>query len=305
MNILIAADGSAYSAKLINMLNALNLPDITGVTVMTVVPEYTLIGGVKLGMLKGSGMTPGIYHKNQEHKARVLLDKLIAMLNRDTGNVEAMVAWGKPSEQILKKASEINADLVVVGAKGVNDSSRFTIGSTAQRVVRHSRCSVLLVRESPRAIRQTFLATDGSSHSDEALRFLLDLPLPLKSQVTVLTALKSHSGGLTRLPALGLDADRETLLELQKAEEKTARDIIQRTRKQLEQKGYDTSTWLLRGEPAEEILTAANEIHPDLVTLGAGGRTGLETNPMGSVAFGVASQTRYSALIVRSHQQAP
>ncbi len=302
MNVLVAADGSAYSGKLVSMVNALQLPDAAAVTVMTVVPEYTLIGGVTLGMLKRSGMTPSHYRKKQEQKARALLDGLAAGLARPAGSVPTAVAWGKPSEQILQKAAEMGADLLVVGAKGVNFASRFTLGSTAQRVVRYARGSVLIVREGPRSIRHTFLATDGSPHSEEALRFLLDLPLSKKSQLTVLTALKSHSEGLTSLPALGLNADREILRELQKAEEKTARDIIEKTRKRLEGLGYDTSTWLLKGEPAEQILTAANEIHPDLIVLGAGGRAGVEPNPMGSVAYGVALQARYSVLIVRSGQ---
>lgn len=38
------------------------------------------------------------------------------------------------------------ADLIFIGNKGTSALARFLLGSTAERVVRYARCSVLVVR---------------------------------------------------------------------------------------------------------------------------------------------------------------
>ena len=303
MKILLVVDGSPYSLMSVRMMNVLQLPSHTDVVVMTVVPEYTFIGGITLSMLRGEAVTPGGARKVQEKKARALLKEYADKLSSDGINIETAVVWGEPDEQIIKKAAEMQTGLVVMGAKGVSDSRREVLGSVAQRVMRYAGCSVLLVREAPTAIRQAFFAVDGSTYSDEAARFILDLPMPEQSQIMVLTALQSHSDTLANMPALDLKADRGVLEELRKAEEKTARSIIRKTMKQFEERGYETSSWLLRGEPADEILTAAGELHPELIVLGAKGLSDVGSFLMGSVVQDVARFSRYSVLIVRMAKQ--
>jgi nucleotide-binding universal stress UspA family protein len=43
-------------------------------------------------------------------------------------------------------ASKHHADLIVMGAKGLDAVSRFLLGSVSTRVVQHATCSVLVVR---------------------------------------------------------------------------------------------------------------------------------------------------------------
>jgi len=54
---------------------------------------------------------------------------------------------GKPSEEILDLATEVGADLILVGTHGHSGLERLVVGSTAERVVRHAGCPVLVVRE--------------------------------------------------------------------------------------------------------------------------------------------------------------
>lgn len=56
------------------------------------------------------------------------------------------VRAGIPYEQIVDAAEGIAPDLIVIGHKGASGLVRFLLGSTAERVVRHARCSVLTVR---------------------------------------------------------------------------------------------------------------------------------------------------------------
>jgi nucleotide-binding universal stress UspA family protein len=53
---------------------------------------------------------------------------------------------GKPAEQILAAAREWNADVIVIGTHGRSGISRVVLGSTAESVVRHAPCPVLVVR---------------------------------------------------------------------------------------------------------------------------------------------------------------
>lgn len=58
---------------------------------------------------------------------------------------DAEVRSGKPGPTILDAAEECEADLIIVGSHkpGLED---YFLGSTAARVVRHAKCSVLVMR---------------------------------------------------------------------------------------------------------------------------------------------------------------
>lgn len=55
------------------------------------------------------------------------------------------IRGGAPAREILAAAVEHEADLIVVGSH-VPDLSNYFIGATADRVVRHAKCSVLVDR---------------------------------------------------------------------------------------------------------------------------------------------------------------
>jgi nucleotide-binding universal stress UspA family protein len=53
---------------------------------------------------------------------------------------------GEPADAILDVAEEENADLIVVGNKGMTGAKRFLLGSVPNKVSHHAPCSVLIVR---------------------------------------------------------------------------------------------------------------------------------------------------------------
>jgi nucleotide-binding universal stress UspA family protein len=61
------------------------------------------------------------------------------------GKLETVVRYGSPASAILEHAGEVSADLVVIASHkpGWQD---YLLGSTAARVVRSAKCSVLVVR---------------------------------------------------------------------------------------------------------------------------------------------------------------
>ena len=53
-----------------------------------------------------------------------------------------------PAEALIRTAENVDADLIVVGNKGVSGMRRFLLGSVAQKVVQHAPCGVLVARTS-------------------------------------------------------------------------------------------------------------------------------------------------------------
>jgi nucleotide-binding universal stress UspA family protein len=75
------------------------------------------------------------------------LEHLAGSLNKSTGlNISAVVREGKPFEEICHAAETLGADLISLTTHGYTGLKHVWLGSTAERVVRHSHCPVLAVR---------------------------------------------------------------------------------------------------------------------------------------------------------------
>lgn len=107
--------------------------------VITVVPDF---GMTMVGMFFESG------HQDKAlAEAKVRLKELVAdVIGAEADSkVRHIVATGKAYEEILKTAKHDGADLIVIGAHK-DTVSDYLLGPNAARVVRHSDCSVYVVR---------------------------------------------------------------------------------------------------------------------------------------------------------------
>jgi nucleotide-binding universal stress UspA family protein len=59
---------------------------------------------------------------------------------------EPFARQGDPADSILDVAEETEADLIVVGNKGMTGAKRFLLGSVPNKVSHHAPCSVLIIR---------------------------------------------------------------------------------------------------------------------------------------------------------------
>ena len=76
------------------------------------------------------------------------LERIATGLSQSTGvNVAAAVREGRPYEEICAAAKALAADLIVLTTHGYTGLKHIWLGSTAERVVRHALCPVLVVRE--------------------------------------------------------------------------------------------------------------------------------------------------------------
>jgi len=312
MKMLLVVDGSSYSDIATRMVASLRLPSRTELTVLTVVPETTFLGGITLDAIRGTSQARKKAREEQQQKATELVQGTAQALAESKLEIETMVHWGNPAELILWEAEERSAPLIVMGAKGLTDPLSFRLGSIAQKVMKYAKASVLLVRgktatvtrESLKkgkttTISRILLATDGSKHAHAVIQFLVDLPLPRQCEVIVMTALQSHLEAWMKSPTLDFRTNQELLAKLQSAEESEARKVTTKAEKQFQASGYKTASVVIRGGAAESILKAAEEYEPDIIVLGSRGLTGIELFLLGSVAERVARYADCSVLIGR------
>jgi len=73
--------------------------------------------------------------------------KQAAEVAKEAGvNVQTYARQGDPADAILDVAEEQNADLIIVGNKGMTGAKRFLLGSVPNKVSHHAPCSVLIIR---------------------------------------------------------------------------------------------------------------------------------------------------------------
>jgi nucleotide-binding universal stress UspA family protein len=66
---------------------------------------------------------------------------------REAGvQVETFPREGDPADAILDLAEEQNADLIIVGNKGMTGTRRFLLGSVPNKVSHHAPCNVMIIR---------------------------------------------------------------------------------------------------------------------------------------------------------------
>jgi nucleotide-binding universal stress UspA family protein len=85
-------------------------------------------------------------HQQNLAAARQELERFRGMLPSFFGNGEAIVAEGRPADQIITKARDGNDDLIVLGSGEGGRLERLLVGSTSEQVLASATCSVLVVR---------------------------------------------------------------------------------------------------------------------------------------------------------------
>ena len=61
-------------------------------------------------------------------------------------DVETHARKGQPAEVIIEVAKQQQADLIVVGSRGLTGIKRYLLGSVSSKVSEHASCSVMIVR---------------------------------------------------------------------------------------------------------------------------------------------------------------
>jgi nucleotide-binding universal stress UspA family protein len=88
---------------------------------------------------------PPTFDDEQQGEAEKKLAELAAKVTLPSGRVSAVVRLGSVYNEVLDEAEQTGADLVVIGSHRPTMAT-YLLGSNASTIVRHAKCSVLVVR---------------------------------------------------------------------------------------------------------------------------------------------------------------
>ncbi len=114
--------------------------------------KIVLVHAFEPGIQLGSIYTDGALDPIRDLQAELQMDEAIELTTnwaqpfREANlDVETVAKEGRPGHVIVDVAKEVKSDMIVIGRAGRGAISEYFFGSTADYVVRHAPCPVLVV----------------------------------------------------------------------------------------------------------------------------------------------------------------
>ncbi len=147
MKILLATDGSEFSfAAARKCCELVDVKKDTTIKIISVIEKITPI--------EPFGTSDEYYvlaQKAARGAAEEIVEDTRMTMEKIFGdaevNIQTEAISGKTNETIIEEAERWGADLIIVGSQGRGFWGRMLLGSVSNAVVRHSPCSVLVVRK--------------------------------------------------------------------------------------------------------------------------------------------------------------
>jgi nucleotide-binding universal stress UspA family protein len=141
--IVVGTDGSETAAEAVRQ--AIDLAKMSGAT-LSIVSAYEPISKRRVEGEKLDAPADVQYEINPREDVNLVLDTAAAAARKEGVEVQIHPVEDDPADAILNVAEESNADLIVVGNKGMTGARRFLLGSVPNNVSHHAPCSVIIVR---------------------------------------------------------------------------------------------------------------------------------------------------------------
>ncbi|KKZ13418.1 MAG: universal stress protein UspA [Candidatus Synechococcus spongiarum SP3] len=228
-NILVADSGKGHVETMIGMMQ--RVPSVAGA-------RFILLH--VLDVQGKNSLTDGM-----EEGAR-LLAQAVGAMKLDPATVTTVLRQGDIKQTVLAVADEINADLIVMGSRGVGRLQSILVNSASQYVFQLSRRPMLLVRDDlyVRHPNRLLVAVDGTTISNSALNLACDLVRGVESMTVRVVHVSNQRGG-----------------------SQVAKRILDKARLSARRLGVDVETEERNGNPAQEICAAVEASNSDLLIL--------------------------------------
>jgi nucleotide-binding universal stress UspA family protein len=209
----------------------------------------------------------------QRQRAAVILDAVTERCRKAGVPCSTVHRTGSLVENIAEE--ETRNELVVLGQRGEHAPTlgQF-LGSSVERVVRHSIKPCLVTPAKFREIRQVLMAYDGSAQSSKSLQVALGLCQALQLGLDIVTVLPAP-------PETGVTPPLEDAVRM-------ARDH-----------GIEPFAETLLGHAEQQILECAQRRGSDLIVMGAYGHTRIREMILGSTTSYVVRKSDVPVLLTR------
>lgn len=159
-NLLIADSGKGHVEEMVRMLRDIPSVREARLNLLHVVPEQA-----------------GENYAEHSQKAAGLVAEAVQRLGLSPSDVNTIIRQGDTKQTVLKVADELNADLIVMGSRGLGRLQSILSNSASQYVFQLSTRPMLLVRDDlyVRHVNRVMVAVDGTGVGDDALRIACEL----------------------------------------------------------------------------------------------------------------------------------
>jgi len=142
-SIVVATDGSETATQAVR--EAVDLARSVGAR-LEIVSAFTPVGEQRLSTERRDAPEDVQWAVTPTQEVEAALSGA-AEIAREAGvEVRTHAREGDPADAILGVSEELEADLIVVGNKGMTGAKRFLLGSVPNKVSHHATSSVLIVR---------------------------------------------------------------------------------------------------------------------------------------------------------------
>jgi nucleotide-binding universal stress UspA family protein len=143
--IVVGTDGSSTADKAVDVAGELGKlcdAEVHVVTAYRPVRSAVLAG---VGAMGGTVPAPAWLGDDERVAAEEVVRRAGERLARTGVRATFTARLGEPADALLAAAEDLEADLLVVGNRGMTGVRRYLLGSVADRVAHHAPCSVHIV----------------------------------------------------------------------------------------------------------------------------------------------------------------
>ena len=214
-----------------------------------------------------------------------------------------VLSGAPPFDEICRLAKTVSAGLVVMTTHGRTGLKHVFLGSTAERIVQHSSCAVLVTRRralqtnngSQFRIKTIVVPIDFSSCSREGLRYAIAFANEFGAKIILVHA--TYLGYVYSCEGTAI----YDIPGLQKAARKTAERKMRELVRSVNFGNVKFETVFTEGSPVLDICAFAKDHDVDLIITSTHGFTGFTHVLIGSIAEQVVRHAPCSVLVVPSH----
>lgn len=237
--ILLAVSGLGHAEEMMKTLKEVPAIQQADVTVLHVVPAQT---------------TAQVMTAKWEEGGRIL-GSAIETVNLDPNKATAILRQGDPKDVVCQVADEIDADLIIMGSRGLKRLQSILSNSVSQYVFQLSSRPMLLVKDDIyiKKIKRVMVAIDGSESAKECLKLALFLTRDIKGSQLILTY-------VDKMPSKAAEVST-TVAE--------NNPILAPAIAEAKRQGVQTRAVVSAGKPAEEICRLAQDNDVDLLIIGS------------------------------------
>lgn len=227
-------------------------------------------------------------------EAREQLLELVSDATRNQGvTARIQLEHGLATTAIPQYAEAIGADLILVGAHGNGFFQRILIGSTASRLLRKSKCPVLVVKQAPRRdYKRALVAVDFSPSSENTIRLVREVAPA--ADLFLLHIFEVPFEGKMQFAGV----KEETLYQYRIEAQEHALNQLHDLAKSAGLARIDYTGSVVYGDTTRQIIEHEEKHNCDLIVMGKHGTHVTEELLLGSVTKRLLAESQSDVLVV-------